>query len=233
MSDRPGLSIFDDDPADDRGDNGSDDATQVIPAVKTASGPAAPGPQRPAPQAAQSNPAPTAGAGSTGTPSTPHGGARPTFPVVRRGGYDTAAVDRQMHTLAGEKAGLTASLNDAKQTIAALEKQVASLETTVSREREPDLRRSRRPRQRDAPPGRGAGRRGARSRPSPRSRRSCAGAHKDAETLKAQAARDAEDMRMVQLKELDEARARALAEIEQERSHGQGRGRRRARRRDA
>ena len=65
MSERPGLSIFDEGPSN----RGNDDATQVIPAT---------------------------------------GASRESFPVVRRGGYDQAAVDKQMHTLAGEKAGLAA-----------------------------------------------------------------------------------------------------------------------------
>ena len=87
MSDRNGLSIFDNEPASEPGE----EATQVIPA-------------------ATAGPAPAARAGST---------QRTTFPVVRRGGYDPAAVDRQFHTIAGEKAGLSASLQEAKVRVAA------------------------------------------------------------------------------------------------------------------
>ena len=100
MSDRPGLSIFDD---PDNG-NGADEPTQVIPAARPET------PRAPAPGGS--------GAASAGPTS---------FPVVRRGGYDQAAVDRHVSTLAGEKAGLAASLADARSRISALEKEVSGL----------------------------------------------------------------------------------------------------------
>ena len=94
MSDRSGLSIFDD-PDNGNGTNAADnEATQVIPAARPAAS------------------APTA---QQGAPSN----RPPSFPLVRKGGYDPAAVDRQMHTLAGEKAGLAAGLNEAKAKAAA------------------------------------------------------------------------------------------------------------------
>ncbi len=197
MSDRPGLSIFDDDPAENSAASGADDATQVIPAAR------------------QSGPAPAARPSTAGQPAT--GGSRPGFPVVRRGGYDPAAVDRQMHALAGEKAGLEAGLNDAKAKIAALEKQVAALKTEVAENKNPTYA--------------GLGGRAsemlrlaeeqadevlahARGQADELLRR----ARKDGEALKAQAARDAEDMRMVQLKELDEKRSKSMNDVEQERA---------------
>src|SRR5688500_16435919 len=112
MSDRPGLSIFD----DDNGNDDRDEATQVIPVAGTST-PASPA-------------------------STPSRGPAPaartqTFPVVRRGGYDTAAVDRQVHTWAGEKAGLTASLDEARAKASALEKKVAALEAKMAENENP------------------------------------------------------------------------------------------------
>jgi hypothetical protein len=69
---------------DDSSNSGADEATQVFPAVEEGTGTTAAG-----------------------------GGIGASFPVVRRG-YDQGAVDRQMHTLAGEKAGLAASLKEAR-----------------------------------------------------------------------------------------------------------------------
>ena len=99
MSDRPGLSIFDDDNGNDSGGDDRNEATQVIPVA----GAKAPGAPRSAPAQA-------------GTPARTQ-----SFPVVRRGGYDPAAVDRQVHTWAGERAGLTASLDEARAKATALE----------------------------------------------------------------------------------------------------------------
>src|SRR6478735_3668159 len=207
VSDRPGLSIFDDpdDNGSERGPGRDDEATQVIPAVRQQ--------HRPTPPTQPSASAPRAEA-STPAAST---GGRPTFPVVRRGGYDPAVVDRQMHTLAGERAGLTAGLNESKARVASLEKELAALRERVSEQ--------------DSPTYAGLGGRAsemlrlaeeqadevlvqARAQADEVRRQ----ASKDADVLKAQAARDAEDMRMVQLKELDETRARALADVEQERA---------------
>src|SRR5690349_8037663 len=206
MSDRPGLSIFED-PDDNGGErNRDDEATQVIPAVRPQGRPT-PTPQA---QPSASTPRPESGPAAGGS-------GRPSFPVVRRGGYDPASVDRQIHTLAGEKAGLTAGLNEAKSKVAALEKELATLRERVSEQ--------------DSPTYAGLGGRAsemlrlaeeqadevliqARAQAEEVRRQ----AAKDADVLKAQAARDAEDMRMVQLKELDETRARALADVEQERA---------------
>ena len=207
MSDRPGLSIFDD--PEDNGDSGDNEATQVIPAVKQQKTPTSTTPAA-APAAAAPRPAtPAARAESTS--------ARPTFPVVRRGGYDTAAVDRQISTLAGEKAGLSASLQETKSKLTALEQELAALREQVSENENPTYA--------------GLGGRAsemlrlaeeqsddvlvqARAQADEIKRQSA----KDADVLRAEAARDAEDMRMVQLKELDETRARAMADVEQERT---------------
>src|SRR4051812_13375683 len=131
MSDRPGLSIFEDpdENGSGRGRNrGRDDeATQVIPAVRQQDRTAPTSPSQPS--ASTPRPESTPATGTTGGLGTP---GRTSFPVVRRGGYDPASVDRQMHTLAGEKAGLTAGLNDAKARVAALEKELAALREKVS-----------------------------------------------------------------------------------------------------
>jgi len=130
MSDRPGLSIFDksQDQAEraETGNTGADDATQVMPAVKAPQAESSKPPQQ-----RQSRPAPT-GATSAQKADAPRpapvGPAAvakvPGFPVVRRG-YDPAAVDRQLHALAGEKAGVLASLSEARARIGELEQQLA------------------------------------------------------------------------------------------------------------
>ena len=130
MSDRPGLSIFD----DDNGNDDRDDATQVIPVAKVveatesptrrtdtepapATSVAPPQPPEPPEQPEQparvipatAAPARQSTAGRASSPVAP-GSA---FPVVRRGGYDKDAVDRRLLQFAGEKDGL--SLADAAQ----------------------------------------------------------------------------------------------------------------------
>src|SRR6187549_1533636 len=117
MSERPGLSIFD--TKDERSANDADDATAVIEAVPAQQREAEPTP-RPSPPASAAS-----GSGASATGSAAVTG----FPVVRRGGYDTAAVDRQMHVLAGERAGLAAGLESARARIAELEKAVRENET--------------------------------------------------------------------------------------------------------
>ncbi|MGH3364649.1 MAG: DivIVA domain-containing protein, partial [Nocardioidaceae bacterium] len=175
---------------DDDSNNGADDATQVFSAVEETSATAA---------------GATAGASS--------------FPVVRRG-YDPSAVDRRLHTLAGEKAGLNAGIKEARAKAAKLEKQVSDLRRELS--------------EKEAPSYAGLGGRAsemlrlaeeqadevlaqAQSQADEIRKR----ATKDAEALKAGAARDAEDMRIVQLKELDETRSRMVAEAEQQRNMAQ------------
>ncbi|MGN6574834.1 MAG: hypothetical protein ACTHKG_04030, partial [Nocardioides sp.] len=107
MSDRSGLSIFDDPENGNGGNQAADEPTQVIPTARPAAA---------APAASSS---------------------RPSFPVVRKGGYDTAAVDRQMQALAGERAGLAAGLDDAKARVAALEKEVEALRTQLAENENP------------------------------------------------------------------------------------------------
>ena len=114
MSDRPGLSIFD----DDNGKDDRNDATQVIPV----------------PGAGASSSASAASATRTGLPPIRN---VPTFPVVRRGGYDTAAVDREVNTLAGENAGLKDSLEQARSRAQTLERRVAELEAKVKEAEQP------------------------------------------------------------------------------------------------
>ena len=195
MNDRSGLSIFDDDSSNSSrssgGSGSGNDAMQVFSAVGGS------------------------GSGSAGAA----GSGANAFPVVRRGGYDPAAVDRHLHTLAGEKAGLTASLNDAKARLKQLEKQVADLKTQVAENEAPSYA-GLWARQRDAPSRRGAGRRG------PRRARieadSCADTPSATPSGCAHASRDAEDMKIVQLKELEETRSRMLADAEQDRALARG-----------
>ena len=142
MSDRPGLSIFDDEPEDETsaGKTGADEATQVIPAVPASEAPRQQ--QRPAAQGSaqgsgQRPAARPAAAAPQSAPAGPPAAARPTFPVVRRGGYDPSAVDRQIHSLAGEKAGLAASLDDARRRLAALEEELSQARTTLGEHQNP------------------------------------------------------------------------------------------------
>ena len=138
------------------------------------------------------------------------------FPVVRRGGYDKDAVDRRLLQFAGEKDGLSASLDCAREQIGQLEKKVEEL--------------SHQAKESDAPSYAGLGGRAsellrlaeeqadevlveAKARADDVHRQ----ARADADALRAQASRDAEDMRVVQLAELEETRRRATADVESER----------------
>src|SRR5947207_2890266 len=138
-----GLSIFDHEP-----DNGGDEPTQVIPtdaaeqaagnqktaqklaekpvekpAEKPAERPAAEAPQRaqqPPSQRPAAHPSRPAAA-----PTNPPAAAQiPSLPTVRRGGYDTSAVDKHLRTLTAEKAGLAASLTEAQARLKALQSEV-------------------------------------------------------------------------------------------------------------
>ena len=159
MSDQ-GLSIF-----DNSSDDAADEATQVIPTVakKPAEGtaPVAEGaPEKSSSRAAtatQERPAVKAqapaqrtdpSAGATAGQAAPlrsapthapaaTAPAAPQLPTVRRGGYDTAAVDSFVRTTSAEKAGLAASLTEAQSRLKALQAEVDSLRTTVEENQNP------------------------------------------------------------------------------------------------
>src|SRR3954452_4564664 len=105
MSERSGLSIFDEpDDTMSGGASAADATTQVIPAVKAPQqrqgGPAE---QRPAPSR---QPAPPPDPPARPAPAAGPAVTRPSFPVVRKGGYDTAAVDRHVQAVSGLAASL-------------------------------------------------------------------------------------------------------------------------------
>src|SRR4051812_43936607 len=110
-----GLSIFDDEPEqsakrDARPDQ-SDEETRVLPRVPAP--PAAPG----------------------GRPATASSGAP--LPVVRRGGYDPAAVDARLKQHAQENAGLASSLTTAQQRIAELESRLQAANDQLAENQTP------------------------------------------------------------------------------------------------
>ena len=136
---------------------------------------------------------------------------------MRRGGYDTAAVDKHLRTLTAEKAGLAASLTEAQARLKALGSEVESLRTKVDENENPTyaglggkaseiLRLAEEQAQEVLA--------SARTRADEIVRK----ANHEAGALKNQASRDADDVRMTQLKELDEARAKAMGEVERLRS---------------
>ena len=146
MSDRPGLSIFDDEPSS-TGETSTDDTRHARrrPRQRHPSSPAQPaGPAAPARRP-----------------------RRPSFPLVRKGGYDPASVDRQLHVARrregrpGRQPGRGQGSELSRPGAAAVRGPADAVG-----ELQPDVRRARWPRQRDAAPGRGAGRR--RARPGPR-----------------------------------------------------------------
>ena len=158
MSDR-GLSIFDheSDDAEDAETSGHDtgaqtqgektqgEKTQVIPVQQKDPAPSAseasppqprpiipPAPPSAAPAAA---PAPSPAA-TPATPATPAPAATTaavsTFPVVRRNGYDRAAVDSRVRQLSSEKAGLSASLTDSEKRVLELEARLEEARTELA-----------------------------------------------------------------------------------------------------
>src|SRR5213595_1051555 len=145
MSDQ-GLSIFDHEP-----DNSADEPTQVINrdgvdagTQKTAQKPAAQTPAAPAQRSQPATPAPAparpaAAATPPATPqATPQAAAQPpSLPTVRRGGYDTAAVDKHLRTVTAEKAGLAASLTEAQARLKALQAEVDALRTEIDENQNP------------------------------------------------------------------------------------------------
>src|SRR5215216_2616814 len=65
-----------------------------------------------APQTAAAGTPPRSADAAAQPPRVPASGAN--LPLVRRGGYDKDAVDQHLRTVAAEKAGLIASLNEAQ-----------------------------------------------------------------------------------------------------------------------
>ena len=205
MSDQ-GLSIFDDQPERPRsGAGASDDKTQVIPAVGKEQG------SRPAQQ-----PSSGGGAGTGARPAAPRA-QTPTFPTVRRGGYDATAVDTKVRQLVDETGRLSGALTEAERRVGDLEREIAAAREELAETERPSYaglggRASSMLRLAEEEAGeiRGTAERDAEEIRSQATR--------DAQAIRADATREAEDMRMVQLKELDEHRARILADAEQERS---------------
>mgnify|MGYP000510025812 CR=1 FL=1 len=127
MSDQ-GLSIFDEQ-SGQTGKGSPDDKTQVIPVAqgdKSSQGGQPSGASGNAPQRPVVPPAARPG----GAPSAP--AAAPGFPVVRRGGYDTASVDAKVRQLLGEKSGLAQSLTESEQRVVELEAELERVRTEVA-----------------------------------------------------------------------------------------------------
>jgi len=236
MTEDRGLDIFE--------EQGDEEApTQVIPKVDAAAAkPAAPG--RPAahapadraakPADSQASPqAATQAATQSATPKSATTGALPrsaevpvaaprssgsaaNLPLVRRGGYDKDAVDQHLRTVSAERAGLTASLNEAQARLKALETQNNELRQKLTENETPSyaglggkasemLRLAEEQAQEVIEQ---ANLQAAEIRYQ---------AEHEASTIQAKAESDADDMRLAQLGELDEIRARTMSEIEAER----------------
>ena len=125
--------------------------------------------------------------------------------MVRRGGYDQAAVDAQIRQLASEKASLGASLTESEQRVIELEAALEAAKAELAETDNPSyaglggrasamLRLAEE--ETDEIRG-GAERDAAEIRDQ---------ATRDAKAIRAEAAREAEDMRAVQLRELEENR---------------------------
>jgi hypothetical protein len=209
MSDQ-GLSIFDEEPGagnppKEPQESADAEQTQVIPAVSqsrtpnAASRPSGPPPARPA-----AAPAPAPGA----------------LPVVKRGGYDRAAVDAHIRQLSSEKAALGASLTESEQKVIELNEELEKLRSELAEQ--------------DTPSYAGLGGRATsmlrlaeeeaeeiRSIAERDAQEILDQANRDAKAIRAEASREAEDMRAVQLRELEENRTRLLADAEQERALAQ------------
>lgn len=221
MSDQ-GLSIFDQEPDVDQGppegpgraDNAPDaESTQRIPAVR-APRPTAdqtPTGAQQATAAPTSRPTAPAPAGRTAPP------ARPTFPAVRRGGYDKDAVDLQVGRLVTEHAAATSGLARAEQQLGTLQADLAAAREELAEQRTPSYS--------------GLGGRAsallrlAEEEADEIREQALKDAHdireqaaRNGEAIRAEAAREAEDMRTVQIGELDETRSRMTADAEQERN---------------
>ena len=143
------------------------------------------------------------------------------LPVVRRGGYDRAAVDQRLHQLQSEKSGLSSSLTSSEERVIELEADLERLRAELKENSNPTYA--------------GLGGRAAsmlklaedeahdvRTASHREAAEIRTQAERDAKAIRADAAREADDMRMVQLKELDEMRARLTADADQERTLAKG-----------
>ncbi|MSW69317.1 MAG: hypothetical protein F2829_04620, partial [Actinobacteria bacterium] len=232
MSSDKGLSIFDEpESADDAAEE-----TQVLPVTAkdepevakpqtgsratTQAAPAAPSPDAEAtrrspvvpPAARPPASRPAAGpAATTTSPVAPTPAGAAPLPVVRRGGYDKAAVDQRVGQLQNEKSGLATSLASSEQRVIELEAELSAAREELQENANPTYaglggRASSmlKMAEEEAADVRRAGHRDAADIRK--------AAERDATSIRADAAREADDMRMVQLKELDEMRARLTAD---------------------
>src|SRR3954452_15759856 len=136
MTEDRGLSIFDEEQPTEA------PPPQVMPTVDPAEPVAQPTTEAPAHPVAR----PAAAPATTGAvprsaeapvvpPRSPAGA--PDLPLVRRGGYDKDAVDRHLRTVAAEKAGLLASINEAQGKLKVLEAQVSELRQKLAENETP------------------------------------------------------------------------------------------------
>ena len=148
--------------------------------------------------------------------------APPTGPlqIVRKQGYDSAAVDQRLQMLATDRAELTAAIAQHETRSAELEKALDTLLSQLDETKSPSYA--------------GLGGRASamlrlaeeeaaemRTVAQSDAEEIRAQAARDAQDIKAEATREAEDMRIVQLKELDETRTQVLTDAEQTRSLAQ------------
>ncbi len=139
------------------------------------------------------------------TPPAAQPAKLPSLPTVRRGGYDTDAVDRFLRTTTAEKVGLSASLTEAQSRLRSLQAEVDALRTKVDENENPTYaglggRASemlRLAEEQAAEVLQEAQAQAAQIRQQ---------ATRDAAAVKSEAEADAEDMRVVQIRELEETR---------------------------
>ena len=90
------------------------------------------------PAAAPTTPRPPVSAPAAPPPAAP---ARPAvgspLPVVRRGGYDKAAVDQRLHQLQSEKSGLSSSLTSSEERVIELEADLERLRAELKENANP------------------------------------------------------------------------------------------------
>ena len=145
------------------------------------------------------------------------------LPVVRKNGYDAAAVDQRLQQLAADRAALTAAIAQHETRSAELENALDNLLGQLDEVKNPSYA--------------GLGGRASamlrlaeeeasemRAVAQSDAEEIRAQAARDAQAIKAEASREAEDMRIVQLKELDEQRTRMLTDAEQDPVAGPERG---------
>ncbi len=131
-----GLSIFEDSENDTVEETASEvDSAAVEPEAPAAERPAAAAAPAPA-AAARRRPAPLPAAAAP-RPSYNPAQALAGLPVVRRGGYDTGAVDARIRQLATDKAELDASLSSSQRTIGDLQSQLDALKAELAENKTP------------------------------------------------------------------------------------------------